>query len=115
MLAPKNDFIGLENITHLTSGGEPPLLKAHRDAFEAYARDKSLGQPGYWAHWEVGNEVRASLAAMTGMSADDVALTGSASEGIARVISSIEWQAGDNVGVLLRGVDKNHRSHIKQL
>ncbi len=50
MLAPKTDFIGLEGITHLATGGEPPLLKSHREAFEEFARDKARGFEGYRAH-----------------------------------------------------------------
>lgn len=97
MLANKSDFIGLEGVAHLATGGEPPLLKVHRDAFEDFARDKADGQNGYRRHWTVVEEVRALLGRLTGMTSDDVALTGSASEGISRVISSIEWKAGDSV------------------
>jgi hypothetical protein len=67
MLAPKSDFIGLEGITHLATGGQPPLLKAQRQAFEAYAEHKARGFPGYYAHLEVAQEVRRGLAAMTGL------------------------------------------------
>ncbi len=97
MLAAKSDFIGLEGITHLATGGEPPLLKAQCDAFEAYAHDKARGYPGYHAHWAVAGEVRAQLASMTGLAADDFALVGSASAGINSVLSSIDWRTGDNV------------------
>jgi selenocysteine lyase/cysteine desulfurase len=97
MLAPKSDFIGLEGITHLATGGQPPLLKAQRQAFEAYAEHKARGFPGYYAHLEVAQEVRRGLAAMTGLAADDFALVGSASAGIASVLSSVDWRAGDNV------------------
>jgi len=97
ILALKGDFIGLDGITHLATGGEPPLLKAHRAAFEAYARDKARGYPGYYAHWAVAEEVRSRLAAMTGLSSDDFALVGSTSTGINTVLSSIDWRSGDNV------------------
>ncbi|WP_282607101.1 aminotransferase class V-fold PLP-dependent enzyme [Pelagibius sp. Alg239-R121] len=97
MLAQKSDFIGLEGITHLATGGEPPLLKAHRDAFEDFARDKASGQNGYRRHWLVAQEVRARLGRLTAMAADDIALVGSASEAINRAVSSIDWQAGDSV------------------
>ena len=39
--APKSDFIGLEDKVHLATGGEPPLLVGHRDAFENFAADKA--------------------------------------------------------------------------
>jgi selenocysteine lyase/cysteine desulfurase len=97
MLAPKSDFIGLDGVVHLATGGEPPLLKAHREAFETFAGDKARGFPGYYAHWQVVDEVRDGLAAMTGLTADDIALVGSASAGIALVMSSIAWREGDNV------------------
>ncbi len=41
--APKSDFIGLDGKVHLATGGEPPLLKAHRGAFERFAADKAAG------------------------------------------------------------------------
>ena len=95
-LAPKSDFIALEGTSSLVAGGETPLLKRHRDAFEAYAHDKARGFVGYWDHWSVNEEVRSLLADMLELQADDVSLTGSASEGIAQVISSIDWRKGDN-------------------
>lgn len=97
MLADKSDFIGLEGVTHLATGGEPPLLRAHRAAFEDFARDKAEGQNGYRRHWQVAEEVRAQLARLTAAASDDVALTGSASDGISLVISSIDWKAGDSI------------------
>lgn len=100
MLAPKSDFIGLEDgRVHLATGGQPPLLKAHRAAFEAYAADKADGPAGYQRHWQVGLEVKERLSAMTGLPAADHALIGSTSEGVARALSAIAWQAGDNVVV----------------
>lgn len=95
-LVPKSDFISLEGKTSLVAGGEPPLLKRHRDAFEQYAHDKSLGYAGYWRHWTVNEDARALIADMLDLAADDISLLGSASEGISQVVSSIDWQAGDN-------------------
>jgi selenocysteine lyase/cysteine desulfurase len=95
--APKSDFIGLEDKVHLAAGGEPPLLKAHRGAFERFAADKAGGFPGYHRHWEVIDEVRARIARWTGLEPGDIALLGNASEAIMRVVSSFDWRAGDNV------------------
>lgn len=100
MLAPKSDFIGLDDgRVHLATGGQPPLLKRHRDAFEAYAADKARGPAGYQRHWEVGQAAKRRLAALTGLPAEDHALIGNASEGVARALSAIDWRAGDNVVV----------------
>ena len=95
--APKSDFIGLEGKIHLATGGEPPLLKAHRDAFERFAADKAGGFDGYFSHWDLADEVRVLLASMLSLEPGDIALIGNASEGIAKVVSSIPWREGDNV------------------
>lgn len=95
--APKTDFIGLEGKIHLATGGEPPLLVKHREAFERFARDKAGGYDGYWTHWKVDDEVRAAVARLSHAEPGDVALIGNASDGIMKVVSGIDWQAGDNV------------------
>jgi len=96
---PKSDFIGLEGTAHLATGGEPPLLKAHRDAFERFAADKSQGFDGYSAHWDMVDQVREKFAKLLSAEAGDIALTANASEGIARVTGSMDWKAGESVVV----------------
>lgn len=95
--APKRDFIGLEGKVHLATGGEPPLLVKHREAFEAFARDKAGGYDGYWTHWKVDDEVRAQVARLLRLEAGDIALLGNASDAIVSVVSGFDWQAGDKV------------------
>ncbi len=96
---PKSDFIGLDGIAHLAAGGEPPLLVAHRDAFERFAADKARGFDGYNAHWETVERVRRKFAGLLTADSGDIALTANASEGIARVTGSIDWAPGDSVVV----------------
>jgi len=95
--APKTDFIGLDGIANLSSGGQPPLLQAHREAFERFALDKAAGMSGYFTHWAVADRVREKLARLVSLAPDEIALLGNASEGIGRVISSVDWAPGDNV------------------
>jgi selenocysteine lyase/cysteine desulfurase len=95
--APRRDFIGLEGKVHLATGGEPPLLVKHREAFEAFADDKARGYDGYWHHWKVDDEVRAQLARWTRLEPGDIALLGNASDGIMQVIQGLDWREGDNV------------------
>ncbi len=95
--APRSDFIGIENIIHLATGGEPPLLTCHRDAFEKFALDKAEGMSGYARHWELVEGVRNKIAGFFNLSIGDIALIGNASEGIVKVLSSINWQEGENV------------------
>lgn len=95
--ARRSDFIGLEGTIHLATGGEPPLLVGHRDAFERFARDKAAGFAGYWTHWKVDGDLRAAVARMACAEPGDVALIGNASDGIAKIVSGIDWRPGDNV------------------
>jgi cysteine desulfurase/selenocysteine lyase len=105
--APHRDFIGFHNDTvHLATGGQPPLLKAHEGAFAEFAADKARGQAGYENHLQVGAHAKRLLATLTGIVADDHAFVGSASEGINKVISAVDWRAGDNVVV----ADKDYAS-----
>ena len=97
--APKSDFIGLDNKTHLASGGEPPMLVSHRNAFEDFAKDKSGGMEGYERHWAKVGQVREQVAAIIGLSSIDIGLIGNTSEGIMRVVASIPWSQQDNVVV----------------
>ena len=99
MLVAKDDFVGLPGIAHLASGGQPPLLKRQRQAFEKFATDKSTGMVGYEHHWQVCNDVKAQLGTLTGLKPESFALIGNASEGIARVVSSLDWAEGDNTVV----------------
>ncbi len=95
--APKSDFISLEGKIHLATGGEPPLLVKHREAFERFAHDKAGGHPGYWSHWDVDDGVRSAVARLSHAEPGDVALIGNASDGIMKVVSGIDWRPGDNV------------------
>ena len=100
--APKTDFIDLEGKVHLATGGEPPLLVRHREAFDAFAADKARGMDGYDQHWAVVDETRELLAPHFALAADEIALIGNASEGIVKALSSIEWREGDNAVVCER-------------
>lgn len=93
----KDDFIGLGGLTHLASGGQPPLLKSHREAFDQFAADKSCGLPGYGRHWELADRLRLLIGKMVGLPASDIAFQANASEGIGKVLNSINWRNGDNV------------------
>ncbi|MBT5432172.1 MAG: aminotransferase class V-fold PLP-dependent enzyme [Rhodospirillaceae bacterium] len=98
--APKSDFVGIDDGgVHLGTGGQSPMLVRHRDAFEQFMADKASGEPGYTAHAKIGQETKALMSRLTHLPAANHAFLGNASEGIGRVISSMAWQAGDNVVV----------------
>jgi len=97
MLVPKSDFIGLEGIAHLAAGGETPLLQRHTAAMARFAADKAAGLAGRARFDATRERVRERLAGMLGMQPADFALLGSSSEGIAQVLSAIDWRPGDVV------------------
>ncbi len=99
MLVSKSDFTGLDGVVHLVAGGETPLLKRHSAAFEQFAIDKALGLPGRERFEQVRGRVQIRLADMRGMQPGDFAFVGNSSEGIAQVLSAINWQPGDSVVV----------------
>ena len=71
---PRCDFIGIENTIHLATGGEPPLLARHRNAFEKFAKDKAQGMPGYMRHWEQVEAARSKLADFFTLNPEDLSL-----------------------------------------
>jgi selenocysteine lyase/cysteine desulfurase len=97
MLVPKSDFVGLEGLAHLAAGGETPMLQRHMAAMARFAADKATGLAGRDRFDATRDRVRARLAGMLGMQPEDFALLGSTSEGIAQVLSAIDWRPGDVV------------------
>ena len=44
MLIPQDKFTGLENVTHLATGGESPALKSHQDTVGRFFAAKAKGE-----------------------------------------------------------------------
>lgn len=98
-LAPKGDFIGLEEKAHLAAGGETPFLKTHVDAMTRYAHDKSNGMPGRMRQLAKHDQAREKAAALLGVDKDEVAFIPSTSDGVNMVAQTIDFKPGDNVVV----------------
>jgi cysteine desulfurase / selenocysteine lyase len=98
-LAPKGDFIGVEERVHLAGGGETPFLKSHVEALTRYALDKSAGLPGRHRQMEIHNRARERAAGLLGVSTGEVAFIPSTSDGVNMVAQTIDFQPGDNVVV----------------
>src|SRR3954453_3067782 len=98
-LAPKGDFIGVEERVHLAAGGETPFLKSHVEALTRYALDKSAGLPGRHRQLAMHDRARERAAQMLGVSRDEVAFLPSTSDGVNMVAQTIDWRPGDNVVV----------------
>lgn len=98
-LIPPDAFLGLNSVTHLAAGGETPMLKSHRAAFERFMADKISGMPGRTRFDETTDRVRVKIADLTGLRPGDVAFLANASEGLSLAAAQLDAQPGDNVVV----------------
>ncbi len=98
-LVPRSDFIGLDDVTHLYCAAECPMLLGTAEAVAEYTRQKSRAEAGRASHAAVTQSCRNQLATFLKVASTDVALLGSASEGINAVAGLIDWRPGDNVVV----------------
>lgn len=96
-LAPKSDFLGLEDCVYLAAGGETPPLRTAPETFRRFLEAKSSGPDSRAAFFEVSGQARERLARMMRVPAGDITFLGSCSEAINLVCWSLPWEAGDNV------------------
>ena len=98
-LIPKTEFIGIDHVAHLATGGEAPVLRANLAAATQFLLDKGDGMPGRERFFATADRTRAALAARLGGRPEDIAFLGSASEGFHVASEGIDWRSGDNVVV----------------
>ncbi|HIG53795.1 MAG TPA: aminotransferase class V-fold PLP-dependent enzyme [Candidatus Handelsmanbacteria bacterium] len=96
-LIPHGDFVGLEGVTHLCTGGEAPWLKDQVETYAEFARRKSGGDRGRRLIYETGERCRERMGALWGVPAERIAFMPSAAEGMACLARGLCWQPGDNV------------------
>ena len=98
-LLPKSDFVGLEHVAHLCTGGEAPWLRSHDDACRRFGQLKSAGMAGRDAIFDVYARAKQRAAALLGIPPDRVAFLAHASEGLNQAIAAVDWRRGDNAVV----------------
>ncbi len=96
-LAPRQDFIGVEDATYLYTGAESAPLKSHEQALGRYLQERANGEAGRAEHIRTEQRCKQRLAEVMGCAADDVGLVGSASEAIILIASGIDFKPGDNI------------------
>ena len=96
-LIPKTEFIGIDHVAHLATGGEAPVLRTNLAAATQFLLDKGDGMPGRERFFATADRTRVALAARLGGRAEDIAFLGSASEGFHVASEGIDWRPGDNV------------------
>lgn len=96
LLAPSL-FTGLEDVTHLCTGGEAPWLRELDDVYADFARLKSAGRAGREEVYRRGESCRARVGQLWGVPPDRVAFVPSAAEGMGWLARGLDWRAGDNI------------------
>lgn len=88
-LIPKSDFVGLEKIAHLCTGGEAPWLRSHDQASARMGAFKSAGMAGRHQLFAVYERAKSRAARMLGMEPARVAFLAHASEGLNQAVKSV--------------------------
>lgn len=96
LISPE-DFVGLDEVTHLCTGGEAPWLKAQSQTYADFARLKSEGDRGRRQIYARGERCRERMGLLWGVPAERVAFAPSAAEGMAWLARGLDWSEGDNV------------------
>jgi cysteine desulfurase / selenocysteine lyase len=98
LLSP-DAFTGIEEVTHLCTGGEAPWLKVHDTVYADFARLKSGGYDGRAEIYRRGEDCRRKMGQLWRVPADHIAFMPSAAEGMSWLARGLDWCQGDNVVV----------------
>ena len=96
-LVEPDAFVGLEEVTHLCTGGEAPWLKGLEDVYAEFARLKSGGGKGRDEIFRLGEECRKKMGRLWGVPSQRVGFVPCAAEGMNLLARGIDWRPGDNV------------------
>ncbi|MCQ8192704.1 aminotransferase class V-fold PLP-dependent enzyme [Streptomyces rugosispiralis] len=103
----RNHFPATGNMLYLDAAHQTPLstpVRAQLDAFYDQAQNTAGPKAGWLARIE---EVRAQLARLLGVGADEIAFTKNTSEGINIAAHGLGWKPGDNM-VMLKSEHPNN-------
>src|SRR5215471_7889465 len=96
-LLDKSEFVGLERVTHLATGGEAPWLRSHDQVTARMGAFKSGGMGGREQLFAVYDRAKSRVARMLGVEAARIAFLGHSSEGLNQAVRAVPWRVGDNV------------------
>lgn len=99
MLIDKEEFVGLEGLTHLCTGGEAPALKSHQTRIAQFLADKALGETARTRFDDTYDRCKGKMGRLLGVPGSEITFLSSSSDGINLIAHALDWQAGDNVVV----------------
>jgi len=92
-----SEFVGLDGLTHLCTGGEAPWLREFEGVYAEFSQLKSGGLAGREQVYQRGEACRASMGRLWGVTAQRIGFLPSAAEGMNWLARGLDWRAGDNV------------------
>jgi L-cysteine/cystine lyase len=94
-------FPVFEHVSYLNAGTEGPVPSAAADAarrrIEFEARHGRSGKPFFEGLMEMAQSLRSAYAGLLGCGPEDVALTGSTTDGVNTVLAGLDLRAGDEI------------------
>ena len=95
-LIPKSEFVGLEGVSHLCTGGEAPWLRSHDAACARFGRLKSAGMAGREEIFRVYERAKERVSRRLGVPPERIAFLAHSSEGLNQAVRAVDWRPGDN-------------------
>jgi len=96
LLSPA-EFVGLDGVTHLCSGGEGPWLVCQSQIYKEFARLTSDGHAGREQVYERAECCRRRMGELWQVPGQRVAFMPHAAEAMNWLARGLEWRAGDNI------------------
>ena len=96
-LVHPDEFVDLDEIIHLCTGGEAPWLKIQEKVFAEFAQLKSAGYDGRSKIYARGEQCRQKMGKLWKVPAHRIAFMPSAAEGMNWLARGLDWREGDNV------------------
>ena len=96
-LVSPSEFVGLDGITHLCTGGEAPWLKRFESVYQQFSADKSDGARGRRRIFDRVSACRTKMGELWNVPADRIGFMLSAAEGMNWLARGLELRPGDNI------------------
>lgn len=97
----RQDTPALEDVTYLNTGASGPSPRKVVDTIEAELEDHEYRAPGkegmYTKAFDTYERARDTIAEFVRADSNEIALTHSTTDGINRIVTSLDWEAGDRV------------------
>ena len=96
-LVSPDEFVGLDGLTHLCSGGESPWLKRQAEVFQEFCQLKSSSYRGRDRLFEHLDGCRRKVGTLWNVDSRRISFMPSAAEGMNWLARGLDWRPGDNV------------------